>query len=139
MSLPPPAGPVLVDTNVVSYLFRESPLGEPYRVLLAGRAALVSFQTTAELLVWPLKNAWGERRRARLEAFLAAFAEVPPTPRISRRWAEVTVGASLAGRPIQTADAWIAASALELGVPLVTHNASDFAGVPGLELLVARP
>lgn len=42
-----------------------------------------------------------------------------------------------AGRPIQTADAWIAATALLYGATLVTHNAADFAGVPGL-LVVAE-
>jgi tRNA(fMet)-specific endonuclease VapC len=40
-----------------------------------------------------------------------------------------------AGRPIGPADAWIAATALRYGVPLVTHNPSDYTGVPGLSVL----
>jgi predicted nucleic acid-binding protein len=46
-------------------------------------------------------------------------------------------GARRQGRPIQTADAWIAATALHLGVPLVTHNPADYAGVSGLTVLTA--
>ena len=48
-----------------------------------------------------------------------------------RNWAEVTRRAARRGRPILCADAWIAATALTLGVPLVTHNAADYAGVEG--------
>ena len=33
------------------------------------------------------------------------------------------------------ADAWIAATALHLDVPLVTHNKNDFLGVDGLTLI----
>jgi predicted nucleic acid-binding protein len=36
---------------------------------------------------------------------------------------------------IDTADAWIAATALALNCPLVTHDAADFAGVPGLKII----
>ena len=44
------------------------------------------------------------------------------------------------GRPIQTADAWIAATALRLDVPLVTNNQKDYASVAGLTVLtVAGP
>jgi len=39
------------------------------------------------------------------------------------------------GRRLETADAWIAATAVLYDAPLVTHNASDYAGVPGLKLL----
>lgn len=36
------------------------------------------------------------------------------------------------GRRIETADAWVAATALLYDAPLLTHNKSDYAGVPGL-------
>ena len=35
-------------------------------------------------------------------------------------------------------DAWIAAAALQLSVPLATHNASDFEAVEGLLILTAK-
>ncbi len=37
--------------------------------------------------------------------------------------------------PIQTGDAWMAATALVLAVPLVTHNPSDYEGVDGLTVI----
>ncbi len=45
------------------------------------------------------------------------------------------VAAQAAGRRIETADAWIAATALLYDVPLVTHNGSHFLGVPNLKLI----
>lgn len=39
------------------------------------------------------------------------------------------------GRPIDTADVWIAATALLLDAPLVTHNGAHFSGVPGLTVI----
>jgi predicted nucleic acid-binding protein len=39
------------------------------------------------------------------------------------------------GKPIALNDAWIAACTLRHGVPLVTHNAKDFIGITGLEII----
>jgi predicted nucleic acid-binding protein len=41
------------------------------------------------------------------------------------------------GRPITFADTWIAAAALQLNVPLVTHNARDYAGIQNLAVLTS--
>ena len=49
--------------------------------------------------------------------------------------AEVTVAAQACGRRIDCADAWIAATALIADAPLITHNRSDYLGVPGLTLI----
>ena len=57
------------------------------------------------------------------------------SPNLCRKWAEVMVAAQAAGRRIETADAWIAATALLYDAPLVTHNGSDYLGVPGLKLI----
>lgn len=59
----------------------------------------------------------------------------PYNRELYRRWAEVTVAAERRGRRIDCADAWIAATALLYGVPLVTHNRPHYAGVPGLALI----
>ena len=50
---------VVVDTNVVSYIFRDDPIGEPYRAALANRRRVISFQTYAELMYGALSSNWG--------------------------------------------------------------------------------
>jgi predicted nucleic acid-binding protein len=50
------------------------------------------------------------------------------------KWAEVMVTARQSGLRIETADAWIAATALLCNAPLLTHNKSDYAGVLDLQL-----
>jgi predicted nucleic acid-binding protein len=91
--------------------------------------------TLAELHRWALERNWGQQRRSALEAHVARFTLFPYDPDLCRWWAAVTVEARRRGRPIQAADAWIAATALLYGIPLVTHNPSDYAGVPGLTLI----
>ena len=39
------------------------------------------------------------------------------------------------GREIETADAWIAAAALWLACPVLTHNSRDFVHIPGLDVI----
>jgi predicted nucleic acid-binding protein len=131
---------VVVDTDVVSYQFKGDTRARAYRAHLRGRRLVISFMTLAELERWALERNWGPRERARLRRFLLRFTLEPFNRALCRKWAEVVVSARRRGRPIDTADAWIAATALQLGVPLVTHHVGDYAGVSGLAILSeARP
>jgi predicted nucleic acid-binding protein len=49
----------------------------------------------------------------------------------------VTFSARRIGRTIQTADAWIAATAMYYQTPLSTNNDADYAMVEGLTVLSA--
>jgi tRNA(fMet)-specific endonuclease VapC len=60
---------------------------------------------------------------------------VPSSPDLCHKWAEVMVAAQAVGRRIECADAWIAATALLYDAPLMTHNRSDYLGVPGLNVV----
>jgi tRNA(fMet)-specific endonuclease VapC len=126
---------VVVDTDVISFLFRNDSRAELYRPHLTDRLLIVSFMTVAELELWTLQRGWGGARHARLEAYLESYVMYSVHRSLCRRWAAVVAGASRVGRPIQTADAWIAATALVQGVPLVTHNARDYRAVAGLTLI----
>jgi predicted nucleic acid-binding protein len=126
---------VVVDTDVISYLFKSHPIAFRYLPDLAGRTPIISFMTVAELDRWVLEARWGETRRDRLREYLERFVVMPYDRGLCAKWAEVTVTAQARGRRIECADAWIAATALITGAPLITHNRSDYLGVPGLTLV----
>ncbi len=126
---------VVVDTDVLSFLFKEDSRAEMYRPHLIATRPVISLMTHAELLRWPMGRGWGEARLARLHAYLRQFIMYGCDADLCRVWAEVTHAARDRGRPVQCADAWIAATALLHGMPLLTHNGRDYAGVPGLRVI----
>jgi tRNA(fMet)-specific endonuclease VapC len=125
----------VVDTDVISYLFRRDTRAERYRPYLVGKVLAVSFMTVAELDRWALQRNWGQARQERMATFLNQFVIVLVDRAQCRTWAVVGDQARRNGRPIQAADAWIAATAIALGVPLVSHNRDDFASVDDLLML----
>ena len=132
---------VVVDTDVVSYLFKGDTRSALYRPHISGKVLLISFMTLAELRQWSLLKNWGERRRQELKIFLEDYAVIQSDDRLCTKWAEVTRSAIRNGLPIDTADAWVAATALLHGMPLVTHNRNHYVGVRRRDrrLLRARP
>jgi predicted nucleic acid-binding protein len=126
---------VVVDTDVVSYLFKSDTRASLYRPHLDGQLPIISFMSLAELERWTLARGWGARRRQDLLNYLRRYLIEPSSPNLCRLWAEATDSARRAGKPIMTADAWVAATALAYAVPLVTNNPSDFAGVAGLTII----
>jgi tRNA(fMet)-specific endonuclease VapC len=130
---------VVVDTDVVSFLFRGDSRADLYAADLAGRRLYISFMTLAELRRWGILHAWGQRRRAALEAHLQRFVVDWPDDALCTKWAEVMVETQRGGRRMGIADAWQAATALVNAMPLVTHNRADFLAVPDLEVISHAP
>jgi predicted nucleic acid-binding protein len=130
--------PVVLDTDVVSFLFKSDSRARLYLPHLRNRQWLISFMTEAELEQWALLSNWHARRIEWLRVFLGRFVIVPSSRDLVLKWAQVMVAARRAGRRLETADAWIAATAVLYDAPLITHNVSDYLGVPGLKL-VADP
>lgn len=126
---------VVVDTDVTSYLFKEDTRARLYLPHLTGQLLIVSFMTVAELDRWALQSSWGEARQERMAEHLRGFVVHPVNRALCRKWAEASDAARRNGRPIQAADAWIAATALLHNIPLVTHNADDYAGIPELTII----
>ena len=81
---------------------------------------------------------WGATRRDLMRRFLTRFTTLLPDAETARLWAQIKSACEKKGRPIMFADAWIAAAALQLNVPLATHNAGDFEAVDGLLMLTAE-
>jgi tRNA(fMet)-specific endonuclease VapC len=126
---------VVVDTDVVSFLYKRDTRAALYRPHLDGQLPIISFMTLAELMKWTVARSWGERRRQDMLNYLRRYRVEHSSPEMCQHWAEVSDGARRAGRPILTGDAWVAAAALTYGVPLVTNNPADFAGAPGLTVI----
>ena len=129
--------PIVLDTDAVSFIFKRDTRSELYLPHTQERPAMISFMTEAELERWALQAGWGGHRIIRLRHFLKQFLVVPSSTELNRKWAAVMVQARAAGRRIETADAWIAATALLYDAPLATHNRSDYQGLPGLRMITA--
>jgi len=129
------ASPVVVDTDVVSYIFKDHQLAPAYQAILAGRSLTVSLITLAEIEYGMEAKNWGTPRRELMRRFLSRFTPLLPDIDTAGQWARIKNGCEKKGRSISFPDAWIAAAALQLNIPLVTHNASHYAAVDGLTIL----
>jgi len=69
--------PVVVDTDVVSFLLKNESRAKPYLSHLRDRQWLISFVTEAELEQWVLLSNWHVKRIDWLRIYLARFAIVP--------------------------------------------------------------
>jgi tRNA(fMet)-specific endonuclease VapC len=127
----------VVDTDVVSMLFKGDTRALAFRSHITRRLLGISFMTLAELERWPLERGWGQKRKLELAQHLTRYTVLPVSRELCAKWAEVSFAAKRKGRPIQTADAWIAASAVHYQVPLITNNRDDYLAVDGLVLLSA--
>lgn len=123
---------IVLDTDVVSFLFKGDTRGQIYLPQLQDRQWLISFMTEAELEQWALLANWSAKRAEWLRLFVNRSVIVPSSHDLVLKWAEAMVAARRSGRRIETADAWIAATALLYDAPLLTHNQADYLGVPGL-------
>jgi len=128
---------VVVDTDVVSFLFKAHSLAPAYQAILAGRSLAVSLFTLAEIEYGMEAKNWGASRRDLMRRFLSRFTLLLPDADTALVWARIKSGCEKRGRPITFADAWLAAAAVRLNVPLATHNASDFGAVENLIILTA--
>ncbi len=128
----------LLDTNVCIAVIN----GRPRNVVeqfdlkaLGGAELFVSTISKFELWYGVEKSQLRELNRIRLEIFLAGsvqllpFAEDDPV-----RAGEVRALLERQGRPVGSFDTLIAGQALARGLVLLTHNVSEFARVPGLQV-----
>ncbi len=68
---------LLLDTDVASYLFKNSPHAKPFRSLVKGRRLALAFVSVAELFKWTLKRRWGQEKIAQLEEALHRYVVIP--------------------------------------------------------------
>jgi predicted nucleic acid-binding protein len=129
---------VLLDTNIVSYLFKGDTRAALYEPHLLNRELAVAMMTVAELFQWAATRNWGQARMRRLEETIQNYTILPMDIETCRLWAAVRVQRSAGGHPISSQDAWVAATALRFQLSLVTHNPADYQGVSGLTVITER-
>ena len=128
---------IILDTNIVSYLMKGGPLAEAYEPHIQNRLLAITFITVGELYFGAEKGNWGEKKRAELETTLRNFVVIPYDHEIARSYGRLVAERQQNGKPITPNDAWIAACTVRHSVPLVTHNAKDFEGITGLQVITA--
>ena len=91
--------------------------------------------TVAEMRQGALDANWGPRKCAVLEAYLDDFSVLHSDSLLCSTWAAVRNESTQRGRPISSADAWIAATALVVPAPLVTNNPKDYCYLDKLQIV----
>ncbi len=134
----------LVDTNIVSFTLSNDPgyraLAEAYERQLAGRRTAIAFQTFAELLVGFETQGWDRRR---FEQAMNRFRLIPCTAElipihVRLRAESIRRSRARRGRTLGAADAWIAATARRLNIPLITHDRA-LSQVPEITVVTLLP
>ncbi len=132
-------GTVLLDTSVASLIHpkkKGNDLREKYAPHMRGQTLALSFQTVAELWGWAEANRWGLGARQGLDAFIRRFLVIPYDFMLAQVWAKVMQASRMEGRRFESADCWIAATAVHRGIPLLVHD-KHFLGrsIPNLEII----
>ncbi len=122
----------IADTSV--FIAREA--GRLLEIELLPAELGVSMVTVGELRAGVLATNSAETRARRLETLTEAlsFDPVPIGEPVATAWAELRIALGDAGRRMPVNDSWIAATAIALGLPVVTQD-DDYDDVPGLDVI----
>jgi predicted nucleic acid-binding protein len=96
---------VLLDTNIVSYLFKRDSRVALYAPHLLNRELAIAMMTVAELLQWAALRNWSEPRIWQLELSMERYTILPVDIALCRHWADVRATRSRTGLPISPQDA----------------------------------
>ncbi len=115
-------GSVLLDTSVVvDYLRQQDP--SLIRQLEGTRELFLPLTALGELLYGAYKSADKEQTLQDVAKFLRVCSLLIPGEATADWYGRVKAGLAKAGTPIPQNDIWIAATALEHNLPLVTRDA----------------
>ncbi len=128
-----PVNQVLLDTSVVIRHFRDatalSEKLDDYEELYLPQAAL------AELYAGAFRSARPEKNLQQITRFLEAVDVLVPDESTPEIYGRISAQLAQAGAPIPQNDIWIAAIALQSGLPLATAD-NHFQHVTGLTVLL---
>lgn len=122
----------IADTSV--FIARES--GRPLEESGLPDELGVSVVTVGELRAGVLAAQDVDVRNQRLVTFSEALSlePLPIDQRVAEAWAALRVVLRDSGKRMPVNDSWIAATAISLGVPVVTQD-DDYVELPGLEII----
>ena len=121
----------MLDTNTCIYAMSAAKGFEPK---LALGDCVISVVVLGELEWGVLRSKRVEFNRHALQQWLTAVQAVDMDIKVARRYGKLRADLAAAGQLIGPNDLWIAAHALSLGLPLITHNLREFRRVPGLAI-----
>ncbi len=119
---------VVIDTNILGASLRpgHTELWDLAQPFIGDAPILISHVTAAELRFGALLAGWGPHRLRDLDERLIAVQIVWPGPSLVDIYAGLRTSATRAGHPIAAkhheADRWVAATAVRLGVPLLSAD-----------------
>jgi len=126
---------IVVDTDVVSYIFNGHTQAEFFKPYLANKTLAVSFMTVAQLYYGAYHADWGTNRLIRLENHLKNYVVLPYDNELCLKWAAIRKELEGKRRSIEHGDCWIAACALRHDCALATNNGKHFEYIGELSLI----
>lgn len=85
---------VLLDTNIVSYIFKRDTRAALYASHLLNQELAIAMMTVAELLQWAAVRKWGVTRIHQLEAEFDKYTILPVDMEVCQAWASVRAARS---------------------------------------------
>jgi tRNA(fMet)-specific endonuclease VapC len=119
----------MLDTSVVVRHFRRG--GEATKKLEAFEDLYLPTVALGELYAGAYRSARPEKNLRQIEAFLETVVIVPLDEETGKRYGVIHAALAAAGTPIPQNDMWIAACAVQWGLPLATADA-HFRSIAGL-------
>jgi len=126
----------LVDTNILGYFARNISAALQKRMLTAlkKQELAITAITRAEIRFGLALLQADDKCRRTIDLLLNEIPVLPWTLEAADRYGEIAAHLQQTGQPIGEMDTQIAAHALALNLPLVTHNTRHFNRVAGLKL-----
>ena len=130
----------MVDTDTCIYLMTDRHPERQSRILARlGKLTQDEDLHLSSVVVFELtysahKGRWRKANLELLDEFLLDFIVLPFDEKAARSAGAIRAELERKGRPIGPMDTLIAAHAVSLGMPLVTHNLRELSRVPGLKV-----
>ncbi len=91
---------VLLDTNIVSFVFKRDSRAKLYEPHLLGKISGLSFMTVAELFQWAAVRNWSDHRTKKMEEELRKYLIFPFDINTCRLWGKIRANCRKIGQPI---------------------------------------